>query len=60
MCNHLQYDNYAEEYHLNEEGDMVEVLKVICLDCGRLGEIVIVRPSEPTWLEDIDEVSVKA
>lgn len=42
MCNHLQYDNYAEDYYLNEEGDMVEVLKVICLDCGRLGEIVIV------------------
>jgi len=48
-CQHTQYDQYGEDFYINEEGNLVEVTKVVCLECGLTGELKVVRPSEPTW-----------
>jgi|TARA_B100000085_G_C18078750_1_gene324070 hypothetical protein len=48
-CEHKEYEAYGEDYYVNDNEEMVEVTKVVCLDCGLTGVIEIVRPNAPTW-----------
>ena len=48
-CNHEDYEMYGDDYYVNDDGNMVEVTKVVCLDCGLTGVIEVVRPNTPTW-----------
>ena len=40
---------YGDDYYVNDNEELVEVTKVVCLDCGLTGVIEIVRPNAPTW-----------
>ena len=48
-CNdNADYDVYGCTHYVNDDGDLVEVTKVICLECENTGVIEVIHP-KPVW-----------
>lgn len=57
ICEHKDIEMIGHDFWLDEEGNMVEETKFICLDCGSEGhQLTIQKPLK--WFYDPDQTKL--
>ena len=56
-CNHEEFEIVGHDYYIDEEQNMVEVVKYFCLGCSRQGEQLTVH-EQIKWFDDPNQTKL--